>query len=105
MRGRLVTGAHLVLTALAVAALLGGGLALGSSGRGDGACPSYGRTAVASDPQPGALRVFAIQFEQQPAGMVTAASYRNAIECVMRVEVLPHLANGRPNLVVFNEDI
>jgi len=28
-----------------------------------------------------------------------------AIDCVMRIEVTPHLARGRPNLVVFDEDV
>lgn len=107
MRGRLVTAAHVASATLAVTALLGAALALASAGSGaaDGACSGYGRTAVAADPRPGALRVFAIQFEQRPAEMVSAASYRNAIACVMRHEVAPYLASGRPDLVVFNEDI
>ena len=29
----------------------------------------------------------------------------HAIDCALRTEVLPHLAAGRPNLVVFDEDI
>ncbi len=29
----------------------------------------------------------------------------HAIDCAIRTEVLPHLAHGRPNLVVFDEDI
>ncbi len=37
--------------------------------------------------------------------MVSAASFSRAIDCVMRVEVAPHLARGRPNLVVFDEDL
>jgi hypothetical protein len=97
-----------VSAALIVAALLGAGLALAApgTGEGDGACSGgYGRVAVAADPHPGALRVFAIQFEQQPPDMVNATSYRNAVQCVMQVEVLPHLAKGRPNLVVFDEDV
>ena len=49
--------------------------------------------------------MFAIQFEQQPGAMRTAADYRRAIDCAIRTEVLPHLARGRPNLVVFDEDI
>ncbi len=68
------------------------------------ACGHWGRPAVAADPRAHALRVFAIQFLQQPAAMTTAASYRDAIECAVRREVLPHLARGRPNLVVFDED-
>ncbi len=68
-------------------------------------CPAFGRAAVAADPRPGALRAFAIQFEQHPADMVTANSYQHAVDCVMRHEVAPYLAKGRPNLVVFDEDI
>jgi hypothetical protein len=85
------------------AALTGAGPSAGA-GRSPG-CPRYGRPAIAADPRPGALRVFAIQFEQQPAAMVSAASFRRAIDCVMRVEVAPRLARGRPNLVVFDENL
>ncbi len=88
-------------------------LALGLSGTGAGArlsaarspCPGWGRPAVAADPHPHALRVFAIQFEQRPAQMGTAADYAHAVNCAIRTEVLPHLAHGRPNLVVFDEDV
>lgn len=67
-------------------------------------CGHWGRPALAADPQPHALRVFAIQFLQQPAAMTTAAAYRDAIECAVQREVVPFLASGRPNLVVFDED-
>ncbi len=70
-----------------------------------GGCAHWGRPAVAADPRPGALRVFAIQFEQHPAQMRTAADYARAINCAVRIEVVPHLARHRPNLVVFDEDI
>jgi hypothetical protein len=69
------------------------------------ACSHWGRPAIAPDPRPHALRVFAIQFEQDPADIATAADYRSAIDCALRNEVLPHLAKDRPNLVVFDEDI
>jgi hypothetical protein len=69
------------------------------------ACPGWGRPAVAADPRPHALRVFAIQFAQRPSAMVTDADYRRAIACAMTTEVVPHLARDRPNLVVFDEDI
>jgi hypothetical protein len=68
-------------------------------------CPGWGRPAVAADPRVHALRVFAIQFDQRPASIATAADYVHAIECAVRTEVLPHLAHGRPNLVVFDEDV
>jgi hypothetical protein len=95
MRRLLLAGA--LLTALAVA------LAPGSAAAGT--CPHWGRPAVAADPEAHALRVFAIQFEQHPAQMATAAGYRSAVDCALRTEVLPHLAEDRPNLVVFDEDI
>ncbi len=69
------------------------------------ACPQLGRPALAADPRPHALRVFAVQFRQDPAAMLTPASFSNAIGCVMRLEVKPDLVTGRPNLVVFDEDL
>jgi hypothetical protein len=106
MRGRLVKAA---LVAGAVSAgglgLVGSGSPASAANRAGPRCPGFGRPAIASDPRPGALRVFAIQFEQRPADMVSAGSYRTAIDCVMRREVVPYLAKGRPNLVVFDEDI
>jgi hypothetical protein len=69
------------------------------------ACAHFGKAAVASDPRPGALRVFAIQFRQQPGAISSSSSYARAIDCAMRTEVVPHIAHGRPNLVVFDEDI
>lgn len=85
----------------AAASVAGAGASTGSA-RG---CPHWGRPALAADPQQHALRVFAIQFEQQPARMTSAASYAHAIDCAMRLEVAPLLARGRPNLVVFDEDV
>jgi hypothetical protein len=73
--------------------------------RASSACSHFGRPALASDPSPHALRVFAIQFRQQPEAMTKANSFARAIDCAMRTEVVPHLARGRPNLVVFDEDI
>jgi hypothetical protein len=68
-------------------------------------CAHFGRPAIASDARPHALRVFAIQFRQQPEAMTGTDSFRHAVDCAMRTEVAPHLAHGRPNLVVFDEDI
>jgi hypothetical protein len=87
--------------------------ALGALGAGTAAaartarpsCPHWGRPALAADPRPHALRVFAIQFDQQPAQMTSAARYAHAVDCAMRTEVAPLLARGRPNLVVFDEDV
>jgi hypothetical protein len=72
---------------------------------GTTACPHFGRPALAADPKPHALRVFAIQFLQQPGEMATSTDYTHAIDCAMRLEVVPYLAHGRPNLVVFDEDV
>jgi hypothetical protein len=98
------------LRALTLATLATGSLMLSASAgaaipKGTRGCPHMGTPALASDPRPHALRVFAIQFEQHPARLVNAAVYRRAIDCVMRSAVAPHLARGRPNLVVFDEDI
>jgi hypothetical protein len=79
------------------------GLTPGSAGAAT--CSHWGRPAVSADPRPHALRVFAIQFAQQPAQIATAADYRRDIDCALRTEVLPHLAKDRPNLVVFDEDL
>jgi hypothetical protein len=77
----------------------------GARARSTRSCPHWGRPALAQAPRPHALRVFAIQFEQQPAQMTSIASYAHAIDCAMRLEVVPLLARHRPNLVVFDEDV
>jgi hypothetical protein len=68
-------------------------------------CGGWGRPAVAADPAPHALRVFAIQFAQHPQAIARASDYTDAIDCAIRTEVLPQLAAGRPNVVIFDEDI
>jgi hypothetical protein len=67
-------------------------------------CSHFGPPAQALDPRPHALRVFAIQLMQRPAQIRDAAAFRAAIDCALRLEVIPHLARGRANLVVFDED-
>ena len=59
----------------------------------------------ALDPRPGAPRVFGMQYKQDARNVVSYASFRRKIDCMLRTYVLPHLARGRPNVVVFNEDI
>ena len=75
-----------------------------SAGRRRG-CPHWGRPAVAADPRPHALRVFAIQFEQHPAAM----RHRRRLPARHRLRAAhrgpPPPGRGRPNLVVFDEDI
>jgi hypothetical protein len=57
------------------------------------------------DPRPGAPRIFAMQYRQEANNVASYGSFRTAIDCMLRRYVLPHLAQGRPNVVVFNEDI
>ncbi len=59
----------------------------------------------AFDPAPGAPRVFAMQFKQDPRRVRTYGSFRRAIECMIRRYVLPYEVKGRPNVVAFNEDV
>jgi hypothetical protein len=95
----------MVLLAVVVTLGVGAASPAGAAAARAAGCSRWGRPALAADPRPHALRVFAIQFEQQPAAMRTATDYRRAVDCAIRTEVLPHLAHGRPNLVVFDEDI
>lgn len=60
---------------------------------------------LALDPRPRAPRIFAMQFKQDLHNVTTYARFRTKIECLLREYVLPHLAHGRPNVVVFNEDV
>ena len=59
---------------------------------------------LALDPRRGAPRVFAMQVKQDARDVTTYAAFRRKIECAIRTQVVPHLAHGRPNLVVFGED-
>jgi hypothetical protein len=94
-----------VAVAVATAAVVASGATAGvHEAHAATACPHFGKPALAADPRPHALRAFAIQLLQQPALMVTGADYAHAIDCAIRAEVLPYLARGRPNLVVFDED-
>lgn len=99
-------GMRALAAVIGAAAAMTAGVATagGAPARAAAACPHFGKPALAADPHPHALRVFGIQFLQQPALMVTPADYSQAIDCAIRAEVLPHLAEGRPNLVVFDED-
>ncbi len=60
---------------------------------------------VTYDKHPGGPRVFAMQYKQEARNVVSYGSFRAKIECMLRRYVLTHLAKGRPNVVVFNEDI
>ena len=99
------------------AALLGGvvlAVALLAPGTGSAAAASgcAGTSAhrevapvVSYDPQPSAPRVFAMQFQQDPRNVVTYSTFKRKVDCLLRADVVPRLAHGRPNLVVFTEDI
>jgi hypothetical protein len=107
---RRLTSAWLASIVVAAAVAAGAGATVAQTGAAPrvarvSGCPHFGRPAIAADPRPGALRVFAIQFRQQPASLTTGAVYAHAIDCAIRAEVVPYLAHGRPNLVVFDEDI
>lgn len=79
---------------------------LAPGARAAAACGQPGGTPIVSyDAKPGAPRVFAMQFRQDPRKVVTYATFRRAIDCMLRTDVVPRLAHGRPNLVVFTEDI
>ena len=52
-----------------------------------------------------APRVFAMQFKQDARHVVSYASFRDKIECMVREHVVPRLATGRPNVIAFNEDV
>ncbi len=100
----------LTAAAFAAAALPAGATAAGSSTPSAKTCRNYtaARTVPAIKalaPSKGTPRVFAMQFKQQAKYVVSAATFRTAIECQLLRYVVPNLAKGRPNLVVFNEDI
>jgi hypothetical protein len=60
---------------------------------------------VAYDPNPGSVRVFAMQFKQDVRHVQSHRAFRTKIECMVRQYVVPRMARGRANIVVFNEDI
>ncbi|HWC34500.1 MAG TPA: hypothetical protein VG650_06695 [Mycobacteriales bacterium] len=53
----------------------------------------------------GDLRVVGIQYDQQVANVVSYASFRRAMTCLVKELVVPHEKRGEPTLAVFNEDI
>jgi hypothetical protein len=61
--------------------------------------------AVSLDGRSGAVRVFAMQLKQEVRHVTTYAAYRTKIECMIRDYVVPRLAPGRVNVVVFDEDV
>jgi glycerophosphoryl diester phosphodiesterase len=63
------------------------------------------RPIVARSPAPRAPRMFAMQFKQDIANVVTYDAFRTKIECMVRQYVANRRARHRPNVVAFNEDI
>ena len=103
-----------VLAAVVLAGATCTGLALASGGSGPSAqgqtCASVRAQRerppiLALDPRPRAPRIFAMQFKQDLHNVTTYARFRTKIQCLLREYVLPYLARGRPNVVVFNEDV
>jgi hypothetical protein len=96
---------------IVIAAALGAGLlAIPSGAQAASSCARVDAkreiapiTALA--PKQGAPRVFAMQLKQDPRNVVTYATFRRKIDCMLRQDVVPFLARGRPNVVVFNEDV
>jgi hypothetical protein len=68
-------------------------------------CASRARADPGLRPSPAGPRIFAIQFKQDLANVTTYAAFRTKIECLIREDVVPHLARRRSNVVVFNEDV
>lgn len=60
---------------------------------------------VSASRRGGGPRVFAMQFRQDPANVVTHAAFRRKIECDLLRYVVPHLSRTRPNVVLFTEDV
>ena len=91
---------------LAVALLAPGtGSAAAASGCAGTSAHREVAPVVSYDPQPSAPRVFAMQFQQDPRNVVTYSTFKRKVDCLLRADVVPRLAHGRPNLVVFTEDI
>jgi hypothetical protein len=103
-----------VAGAVVCATLVGAGLAsaTGQAARSSSAVSCASLRArrevppiLALDPMPRAPRIFAMQFKQDLHNVSTYARFRAKLECLIREYVVPHLAHGRPNVVVFNEDV
>jgi hypothetical protein len=96
----------LALIATSAAGGAGAAAAAAATGKCGRAAAHRSAPAIKSfDPRPAAPRIFAMQYKQEARNVVSYASFRTKIECLLRVYVLPHLARHRPNVVVFNEDI
>ena len=110
-RAAAALGVALVVSLVGLAA----GAALGEPGREAAASKSAGcrgidarrsmRPLQSYRPEPGGVRMFAMQFKHELRHVVTYATFRRAIDCALRRYVVPHLSKRMPNVVAFNEDI
>jgi hypothetical protein len=102
-----LSAAAAALTTLLASAVLGVGSAhaAGSPACAALAGPDDRPPVIALDPRPHAPRIFAIQYRQAAANVVSYATFRTKIDCLLHRYVLPYRARHRPNVVVFNEDI
>jgi hypothetical protein len=94
-----------IIAVVAVLAPAGAAARGGSLSCADLAAQRTHPAILSLDPRPGAPRVFAMQYKQMARSVVSYASFRAKIECMLRRYVVPHLARHRPNIVVFNEDV
>jgi hypothetical protein len=99
--------AALAVTALACGTLVAPTLAAGHSAVAGCQADRPARFAPASGTTSdhGDLRVIGIQYDQQVANVVSYATFRHTMTCLMQEFVVPHERAGEPTLVVFNEDI
>jgi hypothetical protein len=67
--------------------------------------PARYTAATGTTSRRGDLRVVGIQYDQQVRNVVSYASFRRAMTCLVQEFVLPHERPGEPTLAVFNEDI
>jgi glycerophosphoryl diester phosphodiesterase len=67
--------------------------------------PSRWAPGTGSTDRRGDLRVIGIQYKQDVANVADYDAFRTAMRCQVEDLVVPHLVEGRPTLVVFNEDI
>jgi hypothetical protein len=67
--------------------------------------PSHYAPATGHTSPHGDLRVVGIQYDQQVDNVVSYASFRRAMTCLVKEFVVPLRRPGEPMLAVFNEDI
>jgi hypothetical protein len=109
MRRRLSLGAALATFTAAAGAVAAPGHSLADRVTPPAGCatdrPARFAPATGTTSPRGNLRVIGIQYHQRVANVASYASFRHAMDCLMREFVVPHEKAGEPTLVVFNEDI